>query len=277
MALFVKNVFESLKTFKNPKNFICYSPKTQKTNYTKNRSKTNICYNEAELLLAIDFIIDNAFIVFHDKVYRQVVGIPMGTNCAPFVANIYLHTFEYEYLKKLINNGELNIARLLSNTFRYQDDCIAVNDGGVFGEHFGRMYQGSMMELKPTNLTRDKCTFLDLTISIYRGTFLYHSYDKRNDFSFQVVNYPNLHGNIPSSQSYGVFTSQLVRFCHVNKTVKYFNEDVAKLVRTLLLQGFEKEILLSRYNRFCNNYRYLWAKFNINLQDTKIINTIFPT
>ena len=33
-------------------------------------------------------------IIFDGNVYRQAIGIPMGTNAGPHVANIYLHQYE---------------------------------------------------------------------------------------------------------------------------------------------------------------------------------------
>ena len=143
-------------------------------------------------------------------IFRQIIGIPMGTNCAPHLANIFLHIYEYEYLDKLVQEGNIEIAIKLSNTFRYIDDCIAINDDNLFAIHYKNMYPKELI-LKNTNISINKCTFLDLTISIYRHKFLHYSWDKRNEFDFHVVNYPNLSDNIPSGPSYGVFTSQLIR------------------------------------------------------------------
>ena len=162
-----------------------------------------------ELIEAAFFIIDNSYISFQDTLFRQIIGIPMGTNCAPHLANIYLHVYEYKYLQKLILEGQRKVAKKLSNMYRYQDDCIAIDDDNLFGIHAARIYPPEMV-LKKTNISPNKSTFLDLTVSIYRQNFLYYSWDKRRDFSFQVVNYPDLSGNIPSSQSYGVYTSQLI-------------------------------------------------------------------
>ena len=55
-----------------------------------------------ELIQAVNFIIDNSYITFKGLVYKQIIGIPMGTNCAPHLANIYLHVYEYKYLCKLV-------------------------------------------------------------------------------------------------------------------------------------------------------------------------------
>ena len=62
-----------------------------------------------------------------------------------------------------------------------------------------------------TNVSPRKCNYLDLCISVYRGKFRVTLYDKRKDYSFNVISYPFLDGNIPKNLSYGVFISQLVK------------------------------------------------------------------
>ena len=84
----------------------------------------------------------------------------------------------------------------------------------------------SEMKLESTNLSKCMITFLDLRISIFRSRFLYRFYDKRDDFDFAICNYPHLDGNVPLASSYGVFMSQLVRFCDINQQVKGFINDV---------------------------------------------------
>ena len=66
------------------------------------------------------------------------------------------------------------------------------------------------MVVSKTNISARKTNFLDLTISIYRGKFYVMLYDKRNDYSFEVINYPFLDGNIPKNQSYGVNSLDLL-------------------------------------------------------------------
>ena len=66
--------------------------------YFAKKSSSNILSLSCnDLIKHVNFIIDNSYIKFNDKCYRQVIGIPMGTNCAPHVANIFLHVFEYEF------------------------------------------------------------------------------------------------------------------------------------------------------------------------------------
>ena len=118
------------------------------------------------------------------------------------------------------------------------------------------------MILECTNISRDKCTFLDLTISVYKGKFIYRSYDKRNNFGFGIVNYPNINGNIPTAPSYGVFVSQLVRFCDINQSHKHFIADVRNMSAKFIAQGFDLVILREKYKDFCRKYFYKWSKYN---------------
>ena len=240
--------------------------------FSKTESKNHASFNKTALVDAVFFIIDNSFISFQNETFRQIIGIPMGTNCAPHLANIYLHIYEYLYLQRLVSEGQVNVAKKLSNVYRYQDDCIALDDDDLFAEHAANIYPNEMV-LKNTNLSVNKSTFLDLTISIYRHRFLYYSWDKRRDFSFKVVNYPNLSGNIPSSQSYGVYTSQLVRFCDINMTYSQFLRDITTLTEKFVNQGFQKSGLKDKLVQFRNNYYFKWAKYGVDI--SSCINKLF--
>ena len=257
------------KCIKDKKYIAC--PSGSKSAYfTKSCSSSYRCFDKEQLIRAINFIVSSAYITYHGEVFRQVVGVPMGTNCAPFLANIYLHYYEYNYIKLLVHKGEINTAKEIANTFRYQDDCVALNDNGAFAKHFNKIYPQEMV-LNATNISRDKCTFLDLKVSIYRGRFVYSSYDKRNDFNFHVINFPNLTGNIPTRQAYGVYTSQLVRFCDINCSYKGFVRDMNKMNNRLLNQGFQGSLLKKSYAQFCAKYIHKWAKYG---RDISNLNTL---
>ena len=58
--------------------------------------------------------------------------------------------------------------------------------------------------------------FLDLHLSISDGFVKTKTYDKRDDFDFDIVNFPFLDGDVPRSASYGVYISQLIRFALVS-------------------------------------------------------------
>ena len=222
----------------------------------------------------VNFVVDNSYIYFQGKVYRQVVGIPMGTNCAPYYANIFLHEYEYDYIYKLIQTNNIKTATHLSRMFRYQDDCIVFNDEDDFNEHFILMYPPEMV-LKCTNISTAKSTFLDLMISVYHGKYKYISYDKRKEFGFDIVNYPNLNGNIPKAQAYGVFISQLFRFTTINDNAKNFLKDTKNMVKKLVTQGFKKHVLKNKYFTFTHKYIGAWYKYGRDLNSAECYSCIF--
>ena len=47
------------------------------------------CWSCAELFEAFTFLMENIYVQFDGMVYQQIVGIPMGTNCAPLIADLF--------------------------------------------------------------------------------------------------------------------------------------------------------------------------------------------
>ena len=64
------------------------------------------CYNEKDFINHTEYLIDNCYTAFDNKVVQQVIGIPMSTNCASHVANIFLHVYEKSFISKLIDEEE---------------------------------------------------------------------------------------------------------------------------------------------------------------------------
>ena len=238
-----------------------------------------LSFSRADLIKHINFIIDNSYIVFNGQIYRQIIGIPMGFSCAPHTANIFLHVYEYEFISKLVSDDDTERANKLSNLFRYQDDCVVFGDKNTDGTH---VFEECMTEIYPnemkltcTNTSTSVCTYLDLYISVYQGKYSFKSYDKRNAFRFDVINYPNLTGNIPKKPSYGVFISQLVRMCRINYFVKHFKNDAKVLISKFSLQGFKKSLLIDKFKQFTRTYIAEWAKFGVDFSSNKFIHSIF--
>ena len=71
-----------------------------RTFWTDEKKCNRYHFSCRDLCRAIDFLIDNIFVRFGGKVFRQVIGISMGTNSAPLLADLFLHTYEYEFIIK---------------------------------------------------------------------------------------------------------------------------------------------------------------------------------
>ena len=74
------------------------------------------------------------------------------------------------------------------------------------------------------NSSDTEAPFLDLNLSITNGIVSSKVYDKRDDFNFEIVNFPFPDGDLPRFPSYGVYISQLIRFARVmtSTTETYF-------------------------------------------------------
>jgi hypothetical protein len=71
----------------------------------------------------LEFLIDNIFVSFRGILFQQVVGIPMGTNCAPLLADLFLYSYESEFLQKLVKDKKIH-----DFTYRYIDDVLSINN-----------------------------------------------------------------------------------------------------------------------------------------------------
>ena len=144
-----------------------------KAYFSDSSSKSKIQFSKDSLLECIDFLIDNSFVKYNGSIYRQIIGIPMGTNAAQQVANVYLHVYEYEYIQGLIDKNDLDSLRRLKDIFRYQDDLIVFNDFGLIDGILKDIYPEEMI-VNNTNISAKKCSYLDLNISIYNGYYKYY-------------------------------------------------------------------------------------------------------
>ena len=62
------------------------------------------------------------------RFFRQVIGIPVGTNCAPLLADLFLYSYENEFLDNMIRSGHRRLARSFNLCYRYMDDLIVFNN-----------------------------------------------------------------------------------------------------------------------------------------------------
>ena len=67
------------------------------------------------------------FIRFGTKLYRQTTGIPMGTNCAPLVADLFLFCYERDFMKSLSRENQADIIEAFNSTSRYLDDLLNID------------------------------------------------------------------------------------------------------------------------------------------------------
>ena len=82
---------------------------------------------------------DNIYIRFGTKLYRQIVGIPMGTNFAPLVADLFLFCYERDFMTSLSDVKQAEIIEAFKSTYRYLDDLLNI-DNPYFEGMVNRIY-----------------------------------------------------------------------------------------------------------------------------------------
>ena len=65
-------------------------------------SKSKYSNTEDDITNLLEFVVANIFVVFRGQVFQQIVGIPMGTNCVPLLADISLYSYEAEFIQSLL-------------------------------------------------------------------------------------------------------------------------------------------------------------------------------
>ena len=108
--------------------------------------------------------------------------------------------------------------------------------------------------------------FFYLKLSITNGIVSSKIYDKRDDFNFEIVNFPFLDGDVPRSPSYGVYISQLNCFARVCSNVDDFNNRNLFLTAQLLKQGYRYHKIRKAFCKFYNRHSELIIKYNIGLK-----------
>ena len=107
---------------------------------------------------------------------------------------------------------------------------------------------------------------MDLHLSLSDVFFKTKIHDKRDDFGFDIVNFPFLHGDIPRSTSYGVYISQLIRFARVSSHVDVLNTRNKVLTAKLLRQGYRYHKIRKAFSKFYRRHFDLVSKYNVGLK-----------
>ena len=159
----------------------------------------------------LEILIDNIFAMFCGRVFQQTVGIHMGTNCAPLLADLFLYSYEAGLIQGFLKKNQKNLARSFNFTFRYIDDVLSLSNFR-FCDIVDRIYPIELV-IRDTTDTDRSASYLDLHLKIdSEGRLRTKLYVKTDDFNFPIVNFPFICGNIPTAPAYGVYISQMIRY-----------------------------------------------------------------
>jgi hypothetical protein len=109
-----------------------------------------------------EFLVDNIIVVVSEQVFQQSVGISMGTNCAPLLADLFLYSDEAEFMQTLLHEKKRSLEVVFNWTFRYIDDVLPINNA-----HFHSYVDSicpSELEIKDTTRSSTSALYLDKCI-----------------------------------------------------------------------------------------------------------------
>ena len=130
----------------------------------------------------------------------------------------------------------------------------------------GLLFTPKELKLNKANNSDVAAAFLDLDLSINNGIVSTKIYDKRDDFDFDIVNYPHLDGDVPRATSYGVYISQLIRFARACSSIEDFNYRNRIITEKLLKQGYRYIKLRKTFSKFYYRNISLISKYKCNLK-----------
>ena len=235
--------------------------------FVKHHSDSTKRFSETDIFNMLEFLIDNIFVMFGGGVFQQTVGIPMDTNCAPLLTDLFLYSYEADFIKGLLKKHKKKLARSFNLTFRYIDVVLS-RKNSMFGDFFDRIFPIEL-EIKDTTDTYKSASNLDLHLEIDSEERLRTKpYDERDDFfNFPIVNFPFICNSIPAALVYGVYISQMIRYSRACGCCQDFLDRGFLLTRKLLNQGYILVQLKSSLRKICGRYHDLVDRYVISVSD----------
>ena len=167
-------------------------------------------------------------------------------------------------MDSLNHDNQADVIEAFNSTSRYLGDLLNI-DNPYFEGMVNQIYP-SELQLNKANISDTEAPFLDLHLSVANGFVSSKIYDKRDDFDFDIVNFPFLDGDVPRRASYGVYISQLIRLARVCNHDTDFNARNRCLTAKLLQQGYRYHKLRKTFSKFYRRHYELISKYNVGLK-----------
>ena len=132
--------------------------------FAKSHPDSTKMFSETDIINMLEFLIDNIFVIFGERLLQQTVGISQSTNSAPLLAELFLYTYEADFIQGLLKENEKKLARSFIFSFRYIYDVLLLINCS-FGDFVDRIYSIEL-EIKDSTDTDRFASYLDLHIEI---------------------------------------------------------------------------------------------------------------
>ncbi len=243
--------------FSSANKFICIG--YEKSFFSKKKYRGYHCFDIVTFKKAICYIVNNTFVSFGGFVFQQIKGIPMGGSCSSLIADLTLNFKEFSFMKKLVKDKKLGLARLLSSNSRYVDDINIINYKTFL--HLVPQIYPVDLEVERDGENNKVVCYLDIKIIITEKGTQTKVYNKVDDFDFPVVAFTFPSGNMPLHIGYNIFFGQILRYSRICSHKEDFMSKTASLYSTLLNRGYDEKKLVGSFRKVFYKDQFILFKY----------------
>ena len=241
-----------------------------KAKWVNDKADSSFIFTKESIKSAISYLIKNSYFKFGGRLFRQDIGIPMGSDPAPAFANLFLFYYESKWITSIRKNNYI-LARKFGQVFRYIDDLLALNDGKSFETYHTEIYPEEL-QLNKENDGYTQSTFLDLDISIDNGIFKTKLFDKRNDFGFHITRLPFRDSNIPCKMFYSSIAAECLRICRATSTANNARLSIQSIVSRMCKQGANIPMMKNCISKTLQRHN---INTKMGYEDNKFVKQLF--
>lgn len=221
-------------------------------------SATSLILTAQDVQSLLGAVVGSTYVRNGHTVFHQHRGLPMGTNSAPLIANLYLYYYEARMVDYLFSL-HASLAHSLSLTFRLIDDILSVDcplfpillaSSPPFSSLPFPFYPSELTLEETTTSSRGQPLARFLGMEIVPDHLSITVYDKRRDFPFATVMYPHAHSNVPANSRYGIFTGQLHRFSRICSSHSDFVANACFVAAKMVNRGYSLSQLTRKFKAF---------------------------
>jgi hypothetical protein len=207
-------------------------------------------WNITQIMDAVRDLIDNSFVYANGRMYHQTLGIGIGHEPMPAVANLYLFSREQVFIdSKLRSHGREGVKRIYDNFrgyLRYIDDLYAPKPLELLPEPVH--YDGLAQKLTGQG---DSVVFLGIRATRNGdGQVTCTAYDKQASFNFPLIRYPSAHSSVPRSIATGCIIGALCRVAAITTFFDYYVKEVTHQLKIFVGRGYALPLLKTALYKF---------------------------
>ncbi|KAJ9462254.1 putative ubiquitin carboxyl-terminal hydrolase 16 [Diplonema papillatum] len=222
-------------------------------------SSQQAAYSAHDLKALLAFCLANTYVLVNGILMRQILGIPMGANASPDIANLFCYAKEKRYMMRLLAERDIRRATLLSMTRRFIDDLLCFGTKPPPESIYSMGY-------KQTNACVGDATFLGIRIrhevsgASGRRYMRLSVLDKAKAYPYRPLAYTSVLSTAPSNFGSSILIGALVRNGRIANNIYDFKTEMNNTVLKLMRRGYRKSVLKSGFRKWLLD-TYPEAKF----------------